>query len=439
MPKGVTITPGSPHTLRTTTFAFVVVSALIVAWCWYSSTSASLAGSSTRAMTTRPPRLHQTAPIPFGSGGVPTCGPTAPGMARCDAIQTTNANGTPLSSSSPTAGYFPADLQSAYQLPSITQGNGETVAVVDAYNDAHAESDLDTYRSQFDLPTCTTANGCFSKINQTGGSTYPANDASWDQEISVDLDMVSAICPNCHILLVEANSSSVANLGSAVDEAASLGADAISNSYGTSEFSTEEDEDSYYDHPGIAITASTGDTGYGTEWPAASPYVTAVGGTSLLRSTTIPRGWSETAWSGTGSGCSSYEPKPTWQDDSGCSHRTLGDVSAVADPDTGVAVYDSVPYDGSSGWLVFGGTSVSSAIIASVYTSGGPTSSVDYGSYPYSHTAWLNNVTAGSNGSCGGGYLLHSRSRLQRPNWAGDTCWRRGLRWRSLASNESPG
>ncbi|HCI80947.1 MAG TPA: peptidase S8, partial [Ktedonobacter sp.] len=235
----------------------------------------------------------------------------------------------------------------------------------------------------------------------------------------LDLDMVSAICPNCHILLVEASSASLTNLGAAVNEAAKLGATEISNSYGGGESSSDTSYDTtYYNHPGIAITASAGDSGYGAQYPAASQYVTAVGGTSLTKASNA-RGWSETVWSGTGSGCSSYDPKPSWQTDSGCSHRTVGDVSAVADPNTGVAVYDSYVYQGASGWLVFGGTSVASPIIASVYALAGNATSVTYGSYSYSHTSSLNDVTSGSNGSCGGTYLCTGEPGYDGPTGNG--------------------
>ena len=130
------------------------------------------------------------------------------------------------------SGYFPADLQSAYKLPSSTAGAGQTVAIVDAFDDPTAEADLGVYRAQFGLPACTTANGCFRKVNQTGTTPYPRKNAGWAEEISLDVDMVSAICPKCHILLVEATSATTANLGTAVNEAAALGATAISNSYG---------------------------------------------------------------------------------------------------------------------------------------------------------------------------------------------------------------
>ena len=212
--------------------------------------------------------------------------------------------------------------------------------------------------------------------------------------------MVSAICPHCHILLVEANSGSFNDLGLSVNEAAKLGATEISNSYGGSESSDDTSYDPYYNHPGIAITVSSGDSGYGVDYPASSPYVTAVGGTSLTRDASA-RGWDETAWSGTGSGCSGYESKPSWQRDHGCSKRTVVEVSAVADPNTGVAVYDSFAHNGVSGWLVLGGTSVATPIIAGVYALAGNASGINAGSYPYGHTGSLNDITSGSNSSIG--------------------------------------
>lgn len=348
-----------------------------------------------------------------GKQFIHVCGPAAAGFARCHALLLATPN-----ASSP-GGYNPTDLQSAYNLPSSTAGSGQTVAIVDAYDDPNAASDLSVYRSQFGLSPCTTANGCFKKVNQSGGTKYPRANGGWAQEISLDLDMVSAICPNCHILLVEASSSSLTNLGTAVNTAAKLGANEISNSYGGGESSSDTSYDtSYYNHPGIAITVSSGDSGYGVQYPAASQYVTAVGGTSLTHASNT-RGWSETTWSGAGSGCSAYDPKPNWQTDAGCSKRTVADVSAVADPNTGVSVYDSYSYQGQSGWLVFGGTSVASPIIASVYALAGNASAVTYGSYPYSHASSLNDVTSGSNGSCGGTYLCTAGTGYDGPTGNG--------------------
>jgi subtilase family serine protease len=338
----------------------------------------------------------------------PVCAAPTASYAACDAIlhATVYPGGKPGPAATSPSGYAPADLQSAYKLPSSTGGAGQTVAIVDAYNDPYVASDLATYRSTFGLTPCTVANGCFRVVSQTGGTKLPRNNGSWSEEISLDVDMVSAVCPNCHILLVEASSSSLTNLGTAVNEAAALGATEISNSYGGGESSSDPSYDtSYYHHPGIAVTVSSGDGGYGVEYPAASQYVTAVGGTTLTKASNT-RGWTETAWSGAGSGCSTYDAQPTWQTavsniTAHCGKRAVADVSADADPNTGVAVYDSYSYQGYSGWLVFGGTSVASPITASVYALAGNAASVSYGSYPYSHTTSLNDVTSGSNGSCG--------------------------------------
>ena len=301
------------------------------------------------------------------------------------------------------SGYGPSSVQSAYKLPSSTAGSGETVAIVDAYKDPTAAADLAVYRSTYGLPACTVASGCLKIVSQTGSTTsLPKTNAGWATEESLDLDMVSATCPKCHVILVEATTASNTNLGKAVNEAAKLGANAISNSYGGGESSTDTAYDTtYYDHPGIAITASSGDSGYGVEYPAASPYVTAVGGTSLSKASNT-RGWSETAWSGAGAGCSSYDAKPSFQSgvSTGCSNRAVADVSAIADPNTGVAVYDSTPYQGYSGWQVYGGTSVASPIIASVYALAGNTASVNNAALPYANTSSLNDVTSGSDGTC---------------------------------------
>lgn len=331
-----------------------------------------------------------------------SCGVAAEGSARCFAKPVTRGDGTtfdasPAAGTGTPAGWGAPDLRSAYNL---TTDSTATVAIVDAYDNPNAESDLAVYRQQYGLDPCTTSNGCFKKINQNGGtSPLPVADKGWAEEIALDLDMVSAACPHCHILLVEANTNSFANLMAAVDRAASTaGVVAISNSYGGNEFSAETTStyDSHYNHPGQAVTVSSGDAGYGVEFPASSKYVTAVGGTSLSQATGTTRGWSETAWSGAGSGCSAYEAKPLWQTDTGCSRRTVADVSAVANPNTGVAVNST--YGGDPGWMVFGGTSASSPLIASVYAMGGGTSP----SPPYTQGT-LFDVTSGSNGRCVGG------------------------------------
>jgi subtilase family serine protease len=358
------------------------------------------------ALTTGPIAADAAQPA-AKAAHVRVCGTPAHGTAACDAIRNdaapnagVSSNGVKPAATTP-PGYGPDDLRSAYNLLSSTAGSGRTVAIVDAYDDPNAEKDLGVYRAQYGLSACTTSNGCFEKVNQSGGSKAPRANGGWAQEISLDLDMVSAICPQCHILLVEASSASMTNLGAAVNTAAAAGVTAISNSYGGSESSSDINYDkTYFNHPGVTITASSGDNGYGVEYPAASQYVTAVGGTSLKRDSSA-RGWTETAWNGAGSGCSKYDIRPSWQSGPGslCGNRAVADVSAVADPNTGVAVYDSYTYQGVSGWLVFGGTSVASPVIASVYAlsdspSAGPGSL-------YTNRTALNDVTTGSNGSCG--------------------------------------
>ncbi|MEU3369090.1 putative Ig domain-containing protein [Streptomyces sp. NPDC006660] len=349
--------------------------------------------------------------------------PAKAGMMSCLALARTDVqHHFGISPNALPSGYGPSDLQSAYALPS-NAGAGTTVAIVDAQDDPSAESDLATYRSQYGLPACTTANGCFQKADQNGGTNYPTADSGWAGEISLDVDMVSAVCPQCHILLVEANSANMDDLGTAVNRAVAMGAKYVSNSYGGSEDSTDPSSDSsYFNHPGVAITVSSGDSGYGVEYPAASQYVTSVGGTSLSRASNS-RGWSESVWGtssggeGAGSGCSAYDPKPSWQKDTGCAKRTVADVSAVADPATGLAVYDSYQ---ASGWNVYGGTSASSPIIAGVYAlAGTPAANTTPASYPYAHTSALNDVTSGANGSCSPSYLCTAGSGYDGPTGLG--------------------
>jgi subtilase family serine protease len=347
-------------------------------------------------------------------------GPASPRSALCHAQVVTDTRGRPLVTTGP-AGYGPADLQSAYNVASAaaTVGGSQTIAIVDAYDDPSAEADMGVYRSQYGLPPCTSANGCFRRVNQSGGTTAPAANASWGQEISLDLDMASAICPSCKVLLVEASSNSFADLSAAVDRAAAMGATQISNSYGGGEYLGEASDQSHYNHPGVDITVSSGDNGYRVEFPAASQFVTAVGGTTLNRASNA-RGWSESVWSGAGSGCSSYVAKPSWQSDGGCAKRTVADVAADADPNTGVAVYDSYAYQGTSGWLVFGGTSAAAPIVAGVDAlSGGRSPGSQYGSFPYSNPSYFWDVTAGSNGSCPTTYLCNGVAGYDGPTGMG--------------------
>ncbi len=373
-----------------------------------------------------PPSAGNRLGAPASSRSADVCPAPAEGFARCLAkVMVAAGTGTFLTTAKP-FGYGPADLQSAYELP-IGRGHAQTIAIVDAFDDPNAEADLRKYRATYGLPPCTTKNGCFTKINQRGGTHYPAPDAGWAFEISLDLDMVSAACPQCHILLVEADDNQFPNLALAVDQAASVNPAAISNSYGSygDIADTELLPDGtrigrHYNHPGIAVTASSGDSGYGLTYPASSRYTVAVGGTSLKHATNV-RGWAESAWRYGGSGCSDYNTKPAWQTGIGipCHNRAVADVSAVADPDTGVAVYDSY-YFIPGGWYVAGGTSASSPIIAAVYGLAGNASTVDYpASLPYAHPNRLHDVTHGGNGFCSRRYLCIAGTGYDGPTGLG--------------------
>jgi subtilase family serine protease len=341
------------------------------------------------------------------------------GTARCFAHVVTDARGNPhngkLNPAATPQGYGPAQLQSAYNIPA---GSGSpTVAIVDAYGYPNAESDLAVYRAQYGLPPCTTANGCLRIVNQAGGSKLPRTDVNWDQEQALDLDMVSAACPNCHILLVQATSATFSNLWTAVDYAKTQGVKAISNSYGNTDSSSYSAYDSHYAATNIAVTVSTGDSGYGAQWPATAPGAIAVGGTSL-RAGGGTRGWTETVWNGAGSGCGLGHSKPTWQGGvtDACGGRMEADVSAVADPNTGVAVYGPASRS-SSQWLVFGGTSASAPLIGAMFAL--RDGNINAASSIYSHTGNLNDVTSGSNGSCPVSYYCNAQGGYDGPTGLG--------------------
>lgn len=335
----------------------------------------------------------------------------ASGGGRCAASVAVDASGLPLVTSSP-SGYGPPDFWSVYQLPPQTGAswawNGRTVAIVDAYDDPNVEADLNTYRSQFGLPPCTRSNGCLVKVNQRGRTNqFPRFNELWSFEISIDTQMVSALCAGCRILLIEVKSESFSDEFAGIDEAYALGADVISNSWGTDEFAGETAYDSHFRQRNaagrtVAVTAASGDSGYPHLWyPAASPLVTAVGGTML--GTDLSTGsLSDFAWDSAGSGCSPYEPRPAWQSAlpelSGvCSGRAGADVAFVA---AGVDVYDSAGFEGRTGWMAAAGTSVSTPAIAAVYALAGNASSVTAGSFPYAHRGSLYDVTRFPTSNC---------------------------------------
>ncbi|MGW9028925.1 carboxypeptidase regulatory-like domain-containing protein [Streptomyces sp. NPDC055722] len=304
----------------------------------------------------------------------------------------------------PATALTPADIQSAYHLPAT--GQGQTVAIVDALGYAAAEADLAVYRKQYGLPACTTDNGCFRKVDQRGGTDYPADDAEWAQETALDLDAVSAACPACNILLVQADTKQITDLGDAVDTAVSLGAKFVSNSYGAFDTTATAANipaavDAQYSHPGVAVVAASGDTANKVLWPSSNPNVVAVGGTKLTPAPGSSRGWAETPWSRGGSGCSVFEPRPAYQSGSatGCDKRATSDIAADADPDSGLAEYNTL--DG--GWFQIGGTSLASPLVAAMYALAGTPAEGTYPvTYPYIHDASeLFDITAGSNGTCG--------------------------------------
>jgi len=360
-----------------------------------------------------------------GSGGVQrraACPPPAhAGEAACLAIEERDRlhrrpGRARLADSGP-VGYGPSSLRRAYNLPA-GGGDGRTVAVVDAHDDPAAAADLAAYRSAFGLPPCTASDGCFTKVNDHGGRGYPKPNSGWAGEISLDLDMVSAVCPRCHILLVEAASPYLRDLGRAVNQAVRMGARFVANGYGAQQSPADAGYDSrYFDHPGVAITVATGDAGYGVSYPAASPYVTAVGGTSLAPAGN-GRGWAETAWRGTGSGCGD-QAKPAWQNHTGCAGRALNDVAAVANPGhrrrgvrqlhpLGRCVEGVRRHVGDCGhhrrYLRAGGNPTPGQLPLLL---------------PLRPPAALNDVTSGHNGRCGPSYLCAARRGYDGPTGLG--------------------
>ena len=314
-------------------------------------------------------------------------------------------------------GLDPQDLRAAYLIP-LAGGSTQTIAVVDAYGYQAAEADLAKYRERYGLGPCTKQSGCFRKVNESGEEgKYPGNEGTgWQAETALDLDMASAACPHCHLLLVQATSEFAPDTAASVDTAASLGASEISNSYGypesyaawcgqtgCAEFNAD------YDHPGVAITVSAGDSGWddyfwrmgAPNFPATSPHVIAVGGTALRHSSNA-RGWSESVWgeagrgAGTGSGCSLFESKPAWQLDTGCANRTDNDVAAVAACETPVSVYTTY----SGGWVNLCGTSASAPLVAGMLAHESEATRALGAAAFYQEPGALYDVTSGSNGPC---------------------------------------
>ena len=297
------------------------------------------------------------------------------------------------------SGLTPGQIKAAYSWGSIGDGSGKTIAIVDAYDDPTAEPDLNKFSSKFGLPACTTANGCFKKVDQNGKTRYPRADGGWALEISLDIQWAHAIAPGAKILLVEATSNSFTNLMAAEDYAKSH-AQYVSNSWGGPEFSGESAYDSHFSQSGVSIFVSAGDAGTPAEYPSSSPNVISVGGTTLHFD---PAGnfTTETGWSSGGGGCSQYESAPSVQSTLSqalCGgQRATPDLSLDADPASGVSVYDSTKTQGQSGWFVVGGTSASSPMVAARAATLGATvnSSYVYGAA----LSAFRDITSGNNGA----------------------------------------
>jgi subtilase family serine protease len=384
------------------------------------ATASTHTAASSHAEASGPPAAprfvsaHHAARLPSGFAQV--CPqPSAPGVMQCSIVVHSEASVQPANR--PASGTLsPGQLRAAYGLSQVANASSkDTIAIVDAYNDWHASGDLAKYRSYYGIPACTMSTKCLRVVNQKGTTAWlPKGNSGWAEEESLDLDMVSAVCPHCKIILVEANNTTVGALSTAEDAAVRLGAKFISNSWGGAEFTTETSYDSHFSHPGVAITVASGDYGYGTQWPAVSPDVTSVGGTTLWmkgKTRTEEKVWNLGALDGTGSGCSAVEPQPAWQAsyNSGCpANRIDNDVAADADPRTGPAVYDSYPPSGEGlprGWQQLGGTSAASPIIAAVYALANPGGKPATGSlptqFPYQAFSGLRDIVIGSDGSCG--------------------------------------
>ena len=358
------------------------------------------------------------------------CGRAAPGAVRCLAQWRSGAGAGPsagpvaraasttlTAAGAPVDGYGPADIGAAYHLDQ-TRGAGQTVAIVDAYDNPKVAADLAAYRKAWGLPPCTAATGCFRKVNQRGGTTAPEADPEWGLEIALDVQAVSAACPRCRILLVEADSPDLDDIGAAENRAVAMGAKVVSNSYRAGEFGAMAAIGrKYYTHPGVSVVASSGDEGFtAASFPAVWGNVIAVGGTTLTQRGTS---WSEKAWAGAGSGCSAYVAKPVWQVDTHCRMRTTADVSAVADPNTGLAVYDTYGLGPYNGWVVVGGTSLSTPLISGMIGLAGNGAAVASPRYLYQHRGGLKDVVGGSNGFCGGDYLCTGKKGYDGPTGLG--------------------
>lgn len=339
--------------------------------------------------------------------------------ARCMS-QFRQENAGRLDSRGTPPGMTAADLRSAYKAPA--KGAHTTVAIIIAFDNPNAEKDLAVYRKTMGLPPCTTANGCFTKLNQRGvKGDYPQPDGGWALEGSMDLDMVSAACSTCKIMLVEADDNYMNSMAEATRTATRKGATVLSHSYGGGEGGYMWQLRDAYEKPGTISVASSGDYGFmQASTPAVFRKVLAVGGTTLTKKPGTGRGWDEDVWSGSGSACSAYVMKSPWQKDTHCRMRTVADVSAVADPATGVAVYDTYenPFGLEPGWIIGGGTSASAPYIAGLIGLKGNGSTFTSRT-PYDNRSAFFDVVGGANGLCGGDYLCNGLKGYDAPTGVG--------------------
>ncbi len=356
----------------------------------------------------------------FGLSHKPVCpGQESEDTVRCHSRIVVGANGAPKKGIN---GLTPAKFHIAYGSQTTTS-TSKIIAISIAYDNPTILTDLNAYSQQFSIPTLPACVGpigssavpCFKKTDQNGGTTFPQSNPNWNLEGSMDAEVAHAMCQNCSILFVEANDNGLDNMMMTIDQAVAQGANVVNASWGLSEFYTEANYNPHLNHPGVAIVFSSGDNGYGVQYPAASNFVTAVGGTTLNFSGNGSY-VGETAWSGSGSGCSAYESKPAWQTDSQCSMRTVADVSAVANPATGAAIKSG------NSWYTVGGTSLAAPIIVGAFALAPAIPSFTVAaSLPYSNTNSANthDIISGSNGSCGNSYLCTAITGFDGPTGFG--------------------
>ncbi len=331
-------------------------------------------------------------------------------------------------------GLAPNDLATLYAYPAPGAqgwlGSGTTIGLVVAYDHPNLASDLAAYRSFFGLPPCTVANGCLVIVGAAAGTSsqtvgtnsitaFPTTvSADWQIEADIDSQAASAVCPNCRLVIAEAASPSLSDLANAVTAAQNAGAHILSYSFGVAESTADLAYEAKFEGGSNALAfAAAGDAGYGVNFPASATNVAAVGGTTVRA--VVNSAVAETAWSGTSSGCSQIFAKPAQQHDYGCSKRTMNDVAAVADPNTGIAVYDAAVGGSNRGWIIAGGTSVAAPIVAAMFALSGDNHLGQGAARFYNHTWNFYNVTSGSNGSCGISYLCTAQNGFNGPTGIG--------------------